>query len=226
MRYGVSTKTGCLIQLSVQIKGLFNEKGIKVALLEPNYPRDVTEIISTERVDHEFKAMINTLAQSLDELFTGIVYLKNSGINAYVRTLKGKCIGYAIVKGEIDAGAEIANAQMIELEDAFLRAVTRGPDSVIQELKKAWGEYVNFKPVMGTVLNCEMLERSYADFSKDLKNVKRDWDKVTDYGKLFGVLDLKFEPNYTNGYLDRTLESLTPRTQSGIRKICYNCRKK
>lgn len=104
--------------------------------------------------------------------------------------------------------------------------MTRGPDSVIQELKKAWGEYVNFKPVMGTVLNCEMLERSYADFSKDLKNVKRDWDKVTDYGKLFGVLDLKFEPNYTNGYLDRTLESLTPRTQSGIRKICYNCRKK
>ncbi|CAI4220184.1 unnamed protein product [Parascedosporium putredinis] len=262
--------------------------------------QDVTEIIGTEKVDLGFKAMIHTLAAKarnfpvisigslLDEPFTGVVYLKDSGITTDFRSLKGKRIGYvgefgkiqideltshygmspddytsvrcgmnvskAIIKGSIDAGIGLENVQMVELEEwlaaqgrpktdvqmlridelaelgcccfctilyignerfvrenpekvrAFMRAVKKATDFVIQEPEKAWAEYVDFKPVMGTELNRKIFERSFAYFSKDLKNVRRDWDKVTKYGKRLGVLDAAFEPNYTNAFLDWALE--------------------
>ncbi|KAG6359720.1 hypothetical protein INS49_010772 [Diaporthe citri] len=282
-----------------QAKGFFKEEGIKVALLEPNDPSDVTEIIGSGKVDLGYKAMIHTLAAKargfpvtsigslLDEPFTGVVYLKSSGITTDFQTLKGKRIGYvgefgkiqvdeltshygmtpsdytavrcgmnvskAIIKGEIDAGIGLENVQMVELEEwlasqgrpkgdvqmlridqlaelgcccfcsilyigndrfvaenpakvrAFLRAVKRATDFVLEQPEKAWLEYVDFKPVMGTELNRKIFERSFAYFSKDLKNVQRDWQKVTNYGKRLGVLSADFEPNYTNEYLEWTL---------------------
>ncbi|KAG8164267.1 hypothetical protein KVR01_006185 [Diaporthe batatas] len=282
-----------------QAKGFFKEEGIKVALLEPNDPSDVTEIIGSGKVDLGFKAMIHTLAAKargfpvtsigslLDEPFTGVVYLKSSGITTDFQTLKGKRIGYvgefgkiqideltshygmtpsdytavrcgmnvskAIIKGEIDAGIGLENVQMVELEEwlavqgrpktdvqmlridqlaelgcccfcsilyigndkfikekpdevrAFLRAVKRATDFVLEQPEKAWLEYVDFKPLMGTKLNRKIFERSFAYFSKDLKNVQRDWQKVTKYGKRLGVLSEDFEPNYTNEYLEWTL---------------------
>ncbi|KAI9745853.1 MAG: glycylpeptide N-tetradecanoyltransferase [Claussenomyces sp. TS43310] len=96
-----------------QKKGYFAEEGIKVALLEPNDPSDVTEIIGSGKVDLGFKAMIHTLAASargfpvtsigslLDEPFTGVVYLKDSGITTDFKTLKGKRIGYVGEFGKI-----------------------------------------------------------------------------------------------------------------------------
>lgn len=45
-----------------QAKGYFKEEGVKVALLEPNDPSDVTEIIGSGHADMGFKAMIHTLA--------------------------------------------------------------------------------------------------------------------------------------------------------------------
>ena len=90
---------------------------------------------------------------------------------------------------------------------AFLRAVKKATDFVLQEPQKAWDEYVDFKPAMGTALNRKIFERSFAYFSKDLKNVQRDWEKVTRYGKRLGVLEADFEPNYTNEYLGWELES-------------------
>lgn len=284
-----------------QAKGFFTEQGIKVALLEPNDPSDVTEIIGTGKVDLGFKAMIHTLAAKarnfpvqsigslLDEPFTGVVYLKESGITADFHTLKGKRIGYvgefgkiqideltshygmspsdytavrcgmnvsrAIINGDIDAGIGLENVQMVELEEwlagqnrpksdvqmlridelaelgcccfcsilyigfegflaqhpdkvhAFLRAVKKATDFVLAHPEQAWAEYVAFKPVMGTELNRKMFERSFPYFSTDLKNVKRDWEKVTRYGKRLGVLDEGFEPNYTNEFLEWTLEA-------------------
>jgi len=89
---------------------------------------------------------------------------------------------------------------------AFLRAVKKATDFVITHPEKAWADYVDFKPIMGTPLNRKIFERSYAYFSKDLKNVKRDWEKVTKYGKRLGVLDISFDPNYTNEFLGWTLE--------------------
>ncbi|KAF2139675.1 uncharacterized protein K452DRAFT_289671 [Aplosporella prunicola CBS 121167] len=96
-----------------QAKGYFADEGIKVALLEPNDPSDVTEIIGTGKADLGLKAMIHTLAAKardfpvksigslLDEPFTGVVYLKSSGITPDFRSLKGKRIGYVGEFGKI-----------------------------------------------------------------------------------------------------------------------------
>lgn len=235
-----------------------------------------------------------SIGSLLDEPFTGVVYLKSSGITSDFRTLKGKRIGYvgefgkiqideltshygmspsdytavrcgmnvakAIREGTIDAGIGLENVQMVELEEwlesqgrpktdvqmlridelaelgcccfctilyignerfvaenpdkvrAFMRAVKRATDFVLANPEQSWKEYVDFKPVMGTPLNRKIFERSFAYFSRDLKNVKRDWDKVTRYGKRLGVLDESFQPNYTNEFLDWPLnpESTDP----------------
>ncbi|KAF1925574.1 NMT1-domain-containing protein [Didymella exigua CBS 183.55] len=96
-----------------QAKGYFKDEGIKVALLEPNDPSDVTEIIGSGKVDLGFKAMIHTLAAAargfpvssigslLNEPFTGVVYLTSSGITPDFTTLKGKRIGYVGEFGKI-----------------------------------------------------------------------------------------------------------------------------
>jgi len=278
-----------------QALGYFKDEGIKVAILEPNDPSDVTEIIGSQKVDLGYKAMIHTLAAKardfpilsigslLDEPFTGVVYLKDSGITTDFRSLKGKKIGYvgefgkiqideltshygmqptdysavrcgmnvskAIIKGEIDAGIGLENVQMVELAEwlasqgrpksdvqmlridelaelgcccfcsilyignetfiknnpeqvaAFMRAVKKATDFVIADPEAAWAAYVDFKPVMGTELNRKIFERSYPYFSTDLRNVARDWEKVTRYGKRLGVLAESFVPNYTNEFL-------------------------
>lgn len=232
---------------------------------------------------------MQSIGSLLDEPFTGVVYLKESGITPDFHTLKGKRIGYvgefgkiqideltshygmnpsdytavrcgmnvsrAIIKGDIDAGIGLENVQMVELEEwlaaqnrpksdvqmlridelaelgcccfcsvlyianegflaahpdkvqAFLRAVKKATDFVLAQPEQAWTEYVAFKPVMGTELNRKMFERSFPYFSADLKNVKRDWEKVTRYGKRLGVLDDSFKPNYTNEFLEWTLEA-------------------
>ncbi|KAI0172686.1 NMT1 protein [Hypoxylon sp. FL1284] len=289
-----------------QAKGYFKDEGIKVAILEPNDPSDVTEIIGTGKVDLGFKAMIHTLAAKarnfpvlsigslLDEPFTGVVYLKESGITSDFRTLKGKRIGYvgefgkiqideltshygmtpadytavrcgmnvskAIIRGEIDAGIGLENVQMVELEEwlaargrprgdarmlridelaelgcccfctvlyigneaflaerpgaarAFMRAAKRATDFVLADPARAWAEYAECKPAMATDLNRKMFERSFAYLSADLANVRRDWDKVTRYGRRLGVLDDGFQPNYTNAFLswDLAAESADP----------------
>lgn len=230
-----------------------------------------------------------SIGSLLDEPFTGVIYLKESGITTDFRSLKGKRIGYvgefgkiqideltshygltpedytavrcgmnvskAIISGEIDAGIGLENVQMVELEEwldkqgrpktdvqmlridelaelgcccfctilyignesfieknpekvrAFLRAVKKATDFVLADPNKAWAEYVDFKPVMGTDLNRKMFERSFAYFSKDLKNVQRDWNKVTKYGQRLGVLDAQFKSNYTNEFLGWELEA-------------------
>ncbi|KAH0365361.1 NMT1-domain-containing protein, partial [Aureobasidium melanogenum] len=284
-----------------QAKGYFAEEGLKVALLEPNDPSDVTEIIGSGKVDLGFKAMIHTLAGKargfpiksigslLDEPFTGVVYLKSSGITTDFRSLMGKRIGYvgefgkiqideltshygmkpsdytavrcgmnvskAIIEGSIDAGIGLENVQMVELAEwlhsqgkprsdvqmlridelaelgcccfcsilyignesfiasnpekvkGFLRACKKATDFVLASPAEAYEEYVAFKPAMGTSLNRKIFERSFAYFSKDMKNVARDWNKVTAYGKRLGVLPEEYMPNYTNEFLEWTFEA-------------------
>jgi pyrimidine precursor biosynthesis enzyme len=62
------------------------------------------------------------------------------------------------------------------------------------------------KPEMASAVNRKIFERSYAYFSSDLKNVERDWNKVTKYGKRLEVLPQDFVPNYTNEFLTWKLE--------------------
>ncbi|KAH9441042.1 hypothetical protein MJO29_015415 [Puccinia striiformis f. sp. tritici] len=96
-----------------QAKGYFAKEGIKVAILEPNDPSDVTELIGSGRADLGCKAMIHTLAGKargfpimsigtlMDEPFTGVIYLEGSGITSDFRSLKGKRIGYVGEFGKI-----------------------------------------------------------------------------------------------------------------------------
>ncbi|EHK97636.1 putative protein NMT1 like protein [Glarea lozoyensis 74030] len=250
--------------------GYFADEDIKVALLEPNDPSDVTEIIGSGKVDMGFKAMIHTLAAKargfpvtsigslLDEPFTGVVYLKDSGITTDFRSLKGKKIGYvgefgkiqideltkyygmeptdyeavrcgmnvskAIIEGSIHAGIglevnntpwTIANrhvndnfmAENPEKLRKFMRAVKRATNLVLASPEEAYQVYIDIKPEMASAVNRKIYERSYAYFSKDLKNVQRDWEKVTRYGKRLEVLKDDFQPNYTNEFLEWELDS-------------------
>jgi pyrimidine precursor biosynthesis enzyme len=84
---------------------------------------------------------------------------------------------------------------------AFMRAVKKATDFVLADPQQAWKEYIDFKPAMNSNLNWKIFERSYAYFSQDLKNVERDWNKVTKYGQRLGVLSPDFKPNYTNEFL-------------------------
>ncbi len=88
----------------------------------------------------------------------------------------------------------------------FMNAVKRATEYVLAEPAKAYEEYVEMKPIMGSPVNRKIFERSFAYFSRDLKNVQRDWTKVTNYGKRLGILDAQFVPNYTNKYLSWTLD--------------------
>lgn len=90
---------------------------------------------------------------------------------------------------------------------AFMRAVKRGTDAVLADPAAAYKEYIDVKPIMATPVNRKIFERSFAYFSRDLKNVQRDWTKVTNYGKRLGILDESFVSNYTNDFLGWTLDA-------------------
>lgn len=108
------------------------------------------------------------------------------------------------------ASALIANDKFMtenpEKIRKFMKAVKRATDHVLASPAEAYKTYIDIKPVMASDVNRKIFERSYAYFSKDLKNVQRDWDKVTKYGKRLGVLNEDFKPNYTNQFLEWKLE--------------------
>jgi len=301
----------------------FSEEGIKVAILEPNNPSDVTEIIGSGKVDLGCKAMIHTIAGKargfpiksigtlLDEPFTGVVYLKSkSGITADFQSLRGKRIGYvgefgkiqldeltrhygmtpedyqavrvgmnvtgAIIRGEIDAGIGLENVQMVELEEwsvqqgrprndvqmlridelaelgcccfcsilfigneefiqrnpdkvkAFMKAVKRGADYMFENPANAYELFVEMKPHMNSEVNRKIFQRSFRYMSKDLKNVQRDWDKVTNYCKRLEIVDDSFKQNQTNDFLTWTLNResppgfINPTVDTRVLSKCHN----
>jgi pyrimidine precursor biosynthesis enzyme len=87
-----------------------------------------------------------------------------------------------------------------------MRAVKRATDDVLSNPAESYAQYIDIKPQMADPVNRKIYERSYAYFSKDLKNVSRDWEKVTKYGKRLDVLPADFTPNYTNEFLQWKLE--------------------
>lgn len=94
-----------------------------------------------------------------------------------------------------------------EKAQKFLRAVKRATDYVLANPDQAYEEYTDVKPIMNTPVNRKIFARSYAYLSRDLKNVRRDWEKVTNYGKRLGVLDPSFASNYTNNLLTWKLDA-------------------
>lgn len=88
-----------------------------------------------------------------------------------------------------------------------MKAAKRATDYVLAHPTEAFETYISMKPEMASTVNRKIFERSYAYLSQDLKNVQRDWEKVTKYGKRLGVLKDDFVPNYTNAFLPWKLES-------------------
>ncbi|PWN53465.1 putative thiamine biosynthesis protein [Violaceomyces palustris] len=127
-----------------QSKGFYKEEGIKVALLEPNDPSDVTEIIGSGKVDMGAKAMIHTIAGDargfpiksigtlMDEPFTGVVYLEGSGISTDFRSLKGKRIGYVGEFGKIQIDELTAHFGMGPEDYTAVRVGMNVTDAIIR----------------------------------------------------------------------------------------------
>jgi len=84
---------------------------------------------------------------------------------------------------------------------AFMRAIKRGADDLFADPKAAWAEYCRIKPAMNTKLHSLQFDRSFNYMSRDLANVQRDWEKVTNYSIRLGIIPPTFEPNMTNAYL-------------------------
>ncbi|GAA5977194.1 hypothetical protein JCM11641_003872 [Rhodosporidiobolus odoratus] len=285
-----------------QSKGYFADEGIKVAILEPNDPSDVTELIGRGTADMGAKAMaaaargypVTAVGTILDEPFTGVIYLeggvegKSTGITSDFRSLKGKRIGYvgefgkyqiddlckayglkpedytavrcgmdisaAIIEGRVDGGIGIESVQVPELEEycratgrpatdvkmlridelaelgcccfcsilsivnddflaknpekvaAFMRAVKRAADDVQTDPVGSWEAYKLCKKTMRTPLNEKIYERCFNFFSKDLKCVQRDWNKVTAYAQRLNLIGNDFKQNWTNEFITWTHE--------------------
>ena len=65
----------------------------------------------------------------------------------------------------------------------------------------AYAKYVEMKPHLNSDINRKIFQRSFRYFSRDLKNVDRDWNKVTNYCKRLNIVDGNFEQNQTNEFL-------------------------
>jgi pyrimidine precursor biosynthesis enzyme len=125
--------------------GYFTEEGIKVAILEPNDPSDVTEIIGSGKVDLGLKAMIHTIAGKargypiksigtlLDEPFTGVIHLSHkSGITTDFKSLRGKRIGYVGEFGKIQLDELTSHFDMTPNDYNAVRVGMNVTDAIIR----------------------------------------------------------------------------------------------
>ncbi len=98
--------------LAAKALGFYDDEDIKLAILEPTDPSDVTEIVGLGNVDIGLKAMVHCYAAKnrgypiksigtlLDEPSTGLIYLKKSGIQSF-DDIRGKRLGYVGEFGKI-----------------------------------------------------------------------------------------------------------------------------
>lgn len=138
--------------------GYYADEGIKLAILEPTDPSDVTEIVGLGHVDFGVKAMIHTLAARakgypvtsigtlLDEPPTGLIALKSSGITSF-QDIVGKRIGYIGEFGKIiiDDLATLAG-----IESSSYQAVRIGmnlTDAICRNVIDAGIGFINFQKV-------------------------------------------------------------------------------
>ncbi|MBS0621903.1 MAG: ABC transporter substrate-binding protein [Verrucomicrobia bacterium] len=138
--------------------GFYEEEEIKLAILEPTDPTDVTEIVGLGSVDFGLKAMIHTLnarakgmaitsiATLLDEPPTGLLTLESSGIKNF-SDIAGKRIGYI---GEF--GKKIIDdlAQLAGIDQASYTSVRVGMnvvDAIGRQVVDAGIGFINFQQV-------------------------------------------------------------------------------
>lgn len=107
-------------------------------------------------------------------------------------------------------GNEPFIAKNPEKVSAFMRAVKRGADYMFAQPATAYELFVEMKPHMNNEVNRKIFQRSFRYMSHDLKNVQRDWDKVTKYCKRLDIVDDSFVQNQTNEFLTWTLDAERP----------------
>lgn len=138
--------------------GFYQEEGIKLAILEPQDPSDVTEIVGLGHVDFGVKAMIHTVAARakgypvtsigtlLDEPPTGLIALKSSGISSF-QDIVGKRVGYI---GEF--GKKIIDdlAQLAGIDPASYQTIRVGmnvTDAIRRDVIDTGIGFINFQKV-------------------------------------------------------------------------------
>lgn len=138
--------------------GYYQQEGIKLAILEPSDPSDVTEIVGMGHVDFGVKAMIHTLAARakgysvtsigtlLDEPPTGLIALKSSGINSF-QDIVGKRVGYIGEFGKIiiDNLAKLAGIDPSSYET--VRIGMNVTDAICRDLIDTGIGFINFQRV-------------------------------------------------------------------------------
>lgn len=138
--------------------GYYLEEGIKLAILEPNDPGDVTEIVGLGHVDFGVKAMIHTVAARakgypvtsigtlLDEPPTGLIALKSSGISTF-QDIVGKRIGYI---GEFGKRIIDDLAQLAGIDPDSYQTVRIGmnvTDAICRDIIDTGIGFINFQRI-------------------------------------------------------------------------------
>jgi ABC-type nitrate/sulfonate/bicarbonate transport system substrate-binding protein len=138
--------------------GFYEENGIKLAILEPTDPSDVTETVGIGSVDFGVKAMIHTVAARakgypvtsigtlLDEPPTGLIALKSSGIKNF-HDICGKRIGYIGEFGKkiIDDLAKLANINPASYQT--IRVGMNVSDAICRDIIDAGIGFLNFQRI-------------------------------------------------------------------------------
>jgi len=94
----------------------------------------------------------------------------------------------------------------------------------------AYELFVEMKPHMTSEVNRKIYQRSFRYMSRDLKNVQRDWDKVTKYCKRLEIVDDGFVQNMTNEFLTWPMEPesapgfIYPTIDTGVLADCASCK--
>jgi len=97
-----------------------------------------------------------------------------------------------------------------------MRAVRRGTDYTIEHPDKAWGFMTKANPRLDNKLYRRIFDRTMPYFSRDLRNVDRDWEKVGQFCKHLDVLENDFDQHsvWTNDFVPEmgkpTNEPITP----------------
>lgn len=138
--------------------GFYAEENIKLAILEPADPSDVTELVGLGTVDFGVKAMIHTVAAKakgypvtsigtlLDEPPTGLLALKSSGIRSF-QDIVGKRVGYIGEFGKkiIDDLARLAGIYPNSYQT--IRIGMNVTDAICREVIDAGIGFINFQRI-------------------------------------------------------------------------------
>jgi len=102
---------------------------------------------------------------------------------------------------------------------ALMKGVRRATDFTIEHPDEAWGIMTKANPRLDNRLYARIFQRTLPYFSRDLRNVDRDWEKVGQFCKHLGVLETEFDQHsvWTNDLVPEAGKpSVAPVTPGGI----------